>query len=245
MQELLSAGAVAEATDDLLVRWGAQALTPEYPHEAGAAWQHGRAVAVYAPKLCRHDRVLFSGPADDAAELLARVMAEVRSDRLRPLADAELAGPVAERLGLDVRATFGWMHLAAEPPSAPTAGVEWLTGADEDAIASLLRKANPTSYLFPDDPGACRWAGIRGTDGTLLAVGADSWPAPRLRLISGVATHPDHRGAGLATTLCAFLTAELARDGGVALMVDAGNEPALRVYRGLGYRYRAITALAG
>ncbi|MEV0699157.1 GNAT family N-acetyltransferase [Saccharopolyspora sp. NPDC050389] len=244
MQELLSAEEVAGATDDLLVRWGAQALTPEYPHEAGAAWRHSGAVAVYAPKLCRHDRVLFSGPVDDAAELLSQVMAKVRSDRLRPLADAELAREVAVRLGLDVRATFGWMHLAAEPPSTPTADVEWLTDADEGTITSLLRKANPTSYLFPDDPGARRWAGIRGADGALLAVGADSWPAPLLRLISGVATHPDHRGAGLATTLCAFLAAELARDGGVALMVDASNEPALRVYRGLGYRYRAITALA-
>ncbi|PKW14062.1 GNAT family N-acetyltransferase [Saccharopolyspora spinosa] len=245
MQELLTAEEVAGATDGLLVRWGAQALTPEYPHEAGAAWLHGSAVAVYAPKLCRYDRLLFSGPVDDAAELLARVIPMLRSDRFRPLATAGLAEDVAARIGLQVRASFGWMHLAAEPPTAPTPDVEWLTAADEDAIASLLRKANPGSYLFPDDPGARRWAGIRAADGALLAVGGDSWPAPGLRLISGVATHPDHRGGGLSTMLCTFLTRELAPEGAVALMADADNEPARRVYRGLGYRYRSVTALAG
>jgi ribosomal protein S18 acetylase RimI-like enzyme len=245
MQELHSADEVASATDDLLVRWGAQALTPDYPHEAGAAWRHGDAIAVFAPKLNRADRVLFAGPVDDAAELLAQVLPTLHSEKLRPLAAAELAGGVAARLGLPVLATFGWMHLAAAPPTTPTPDVDWLTTGDEQAITSLLRKANPGSYLFPDDPGARRWAGVRAADGALLAIGADSWPAPGLHLVSGVATHPDHRGAGLSTMICTFLTRELARDGAVALMVDGDNEPALRVYRGLGYRYRAVTAMAG
>ncbi|MGP4021076.1 GNAT family N-acetyltransferase [Saccharopolyspora sp. 5N708] len=245
MQELRSADEVAEATGDLLVRWGAQALTSDYPHDTGAAWQHGSAVAVYAPKLNRNNRVLYTGTSDDAVELLKQVLPALPDDRLRPLAEAGLAEQVATRLGLEVLATFGWMHLATEPPSTAAPEVEWLTANDEDAIDSLLRKANPGSYLFPDDPGARRWAGIRAADGTPLAVGGDSWPAPGLRYISGVTTHPDHRGMGLSTMVCAFLTRELARDGAVALMVDADNEPALKVYRRLGYRYRAISALAG
>ncbi|MER7013992.1 GNAT family N-acetyltransferase [Saccharopolyspora sp. NPDC000359] len=243
MQELRSANDVGNATDDLLVRWAAQALVADYPHPGGAAWQHRSAVVVYAPKLSRNDRVVFSGPADDCAELLAEVLPTLRVDKLRPLARTALAHRVASRLGLEVRATFGWMELSAAPPSEPTPDVEWLD--DDQAVESLLRKANPRAYLFPDDPGARRWAGIRGADGTVLSVGGDCWAAPGVRFISGVATHPDHRGAGLAAEVCAFLTRELAREGDVALMVDADNEPALKVYRRLGYRYHSVSALAG
>ncbi|MER5393904.1 GNAT family N-acetyltransferase [Saccharopolyspora sp. NPDC002686] len=245
MRELRSAAEVAEGTDDLLVRWAAQALTPGYPHEAGAAWQHGSAVVVHAPKLNQVDRVVFTGSADDCGELLAEVLPTLEGEKLRPLGRTALAHQVAKRLELEVLATFGWMELAAEAPTAPTPDVEWLTADDTQAVESLLRKANPRSYLFPDDPGARRWAGVRGTDGTVLSVGGDCWPAPGVRYLSGVATHPDHRGAGLSTQVCTFLTRELAREGTVALMADADNEPALKVYRRLGFRYHSISALAG
>ncbi|GAA4851785.1 GNAT family N-acetyltransferase [Saccharopolyspora rosea] len=244
MHELRSPAEVAEATGDLVVRWAAQALTQDYPHERGAAWRLGEAVAVHAPELNRNDRLVFTGPADDAAELLSRTMPSLAGERLRPLAATALAHQVATRLDLRVRATFGWMHLVAEPPTAPAPDVEWLAPSDEEAVTCLLRKANPRSYVFPDDPGARRWAGVRDADGELLAVGADTWPAPGVRFIAGVATHPDHRGRGLSTSVCAFLTRELAREGAVTLMVDADNTAALKVYRRLGFRYRSVTALA-
>ncbi|GAA4612204.1 GNAT family N-acetyltransferase [Saccharopolyspora hordei] len=243
MRELRSAADVGEATDDLLVRWAAQALEPDYPHAGGAAWQHGSAVAVHAPKLNRNDRMAFTGSADDCTALLAEVLPTLPGDTLRPLARTRLAHQVANRLDLEVRATFGWMESCATPDT-PTPDVEWLTAEDEQAVESLLRKANPRSYLFPGDPGARRWAGVRGADGTLLAVGGDCWPAPGVRYVSGVATHPDHRGTGLGTQVCAFLTRELSREGHVTLMVDADNEPALKVYRRLGFSYHSVSALA-
>lgn len=245
MRELRSADEVGDVTDDLLVRWAAQALVAGYPHARGAAWQHRSAVVVHAPKLNRNDRVVFSGSADDCAALLAEVLPGLRGEKLRPLARTALAHQVAGQLDLEVLATFGWMQLSAEPSTAPTPNVEWLTGDDEQAVESLLLKANPRSYLFPGDPGARRWAGVRGADGTVLSVGGDCWPAPGVRYLSGVATHPDHRGTGLSTAVCTFLTRELAREGDVALMADADNVPALKVYRGLGFRYHSISALAG
>ncbi|RKT83683.1 Acetyltransferase (GNAT) family protein [Saccharopolyspora antimicrobica] len=245
MRELRSAAEVGEVTDDLLVRWAAQALVADYPHAGGAAWQHRSAVVVHAPALNQNNRVVFSGSAEDCAELLAEVLPGLRGEKLRPLARTALAHRVSGRLGLEVLATFGWMQLATAPPTAPAPNVEWLTRDDEQAVESLLRKANPRSYLFPGDPGARRWAGIRGADGTVLSVGGDCWPAPGVRYLSGVATHPDHRGAGLSTAVCTFLTRELAREGAVALMADADNEPALKVYRRLGFRYHSISALAG
>ncbi|WP_162306060.1 GNAT family N-acetyltransferase [Oleisolibacter albus] len=53
-----------------------------------------------------------------------------------------------------------------------------------------------------------------------------------------VATHPDRRGRGLARTLLAGLLQRAAAAGGARayLQVAAGNEPAVRLYRSLGFR---------
>ncbi|GAA2337960.1 hypothetical protein GCM10009854_12640 [Saccharopolyspora halophila] len=234
--------AVAAACPDLMVRWSAQALEDGYPHERGAAWRLRDAVVVFAPGLNRADRLVCSGPGADVVELVNEVLPGLSGYDVRLLAAAPLAAHVAERAGLEVRATFGWLHLAAEPPQHPASGVEWLTRADEPAIDALLRRANPKSYLFPSDPGASRWAGVRGADGEIRSVAGDSWPAPGIGFISGVATDPACRGAGLSTQVCTFLTRELAARGDVALMADADNEPALRLYRNLGYEFTAVSA---
>lgn len=244
MYQLSSFEAVRAATDEPMLQWAAQALTSDYPHAAGAAWQHGGAVAVHAPDLNRNDRLACTGPPDDAAELLSAVMPELPAERLRPLAATPLAHRVATRLDLEVRATFGWMDLVADPPTQRTGAARWLAADEEGEVTALLHTANPRSYLFPGDPGVRRWAGIRDAEGALVAAGADSWPAPGVRFIAGVATHPERRGRGLSTELCAFLTRELAREGLVTLMVDADNPAALKVYRRLGFDYRAVTALA-
>lgn len=240
MQELRTADELAEATDELLVRWGGQALTTDDPARAGAAWHSGSAVAVHAPQLNRSDRVLFTGSADDCTGLLGTLLDELPGDRLRPLAPTALAHQVGERLDLEVAATFGWMHLTADPPPARP-GAEWID--DEDAVTELLQLANPTAWLFPGNPGAVRWAGVRDEDGVLLSVGADAWPAPGVRFISGVATRPGYRETGLSTVVCSFLARELSREGAVTLMVDADNAAALKVYRRLGFSYQAVTAL--
>ncbi|GAB3692828.1 GNAT family N-acetyltransferase [Saccharopolyspora tripterygii] len=245
MEELGSAAEVAAASSDLMVRWAAQALEPGYPHERGSAWRHRSAVAVFAPRLNRADRVVHAGGEDDVVALLETISPALSGQKVRFLAGAPLAARVADRLGFEVLATFGWMHLDAAPPRELIPDAEWLTEADVPAIDALLREANPGSYLFPGDPGAVRWAGIRDADGTPVSVAGDSWPAPGIRYISGVATHPAHRGRGLSTQLCTFLTRELAAHGDVVLMADEDNEPALRVYRGLGYRYTPISASRG
>jgi ribosomal protein S18 acetylase RimI-like enzyme len=232
-----------------MVLWAAQALLP---HAHGAAWKHGDSVAVFTPKLNRGDRLVFTGSPNapgDAAELLRQVLPLLRSERLRPLAGTDLArGVVPWVNGLHERATFGWMDLAPETPARlPPARdrVRWLTSHDLDDATSLLRKANPDSYVFPADPEARRWAGMRDAAGTLVSVAADAWSAPAVGFIAGVGTHPDHRGRGLSGAVCGFLVEHLRRDHGkVALMVDEANDAALSVYRRLGFTYRSVTALS-
>ncbi|WP_433267967.1 GNAT family N-acetyltransferase [Actinosynnema sp. CS-041913] len=231
MRVLRTPDEVAAANPDLLAGWAAQCLLPG---RGGVAWAHGDAVGVLTPALNRYDRLVLAGPAEDVAVILrAR-----QRPGVRPLVTTELA---AELPDFPTTATFGWMERTGSL-DAPDLG--WLHEDEWDDVEALLRKASPNSYVWPYQPGPRRWTGIHADDGTLIAVGADAWSAPGIGFIAGVATHPDHRGLGLSTRLCAFLTsALLAESGACALMVDAHNQTAIKVYERLGYVYRSVSAL--
>ena len=231
MRVLDSPADVSAATADPLVRWAAQALLPG---RGGSAWAHGGAVGVLAPALYRFDRLVLTGPVDDVAVLLR---AHVRPG-VKPL----VTTAVAAELGWPERGTFGWMERSGALPAGP--GARWLGEDEWDDVESLLRKANPESWVWPREPGPpSRWAGTH-VDGVLVSVAADAWPAPEVGFIAGVATHPDHRGRSLSTNACSFVvSALLAERGTCGLMVHGWNEVAIAVYRRLGFTYRSVTSL--
>jgi Predicted acetyltransferase len=120
--------------------------------------------------------------------------------------------------------------------------VRWLDPAEDPQVAELLKAASPSSWAWPGLPGVRRWAGA-WQGGELVAVAADAWSAPTVGLIAGVATAPAHRGRRLAEAVCRFVATDLlAAHGRVALMVDADNRPAIRVYHRLGLVRRGIAA---
>ena len=78
----------------------------------------------------------------------------------------------------------------------------------------------------------------------MISVAGDTWPAPNVGFIAGVATHEDHRGQGASSAVCAFLRDELlAEHGNCGLMVYADNTTAIRLYERLGFTYASMTAL--
>ncbi len=76
-------------------------------------------------------------------------------------------------------------------------------------------------------------------DGKLVSIAGthvDS-PGERVAVVGNVFTHPAYRGGGLATIATSAVTASLlAHCDLLALTVEAGNAPALAVYKRLGYR---------
>lgn len=76
-------------------------------------------------------------------------------------------------------------------------------------------------------------------DGKLVSIAGthvDS-PSERVAVVGNVFTHPGYRGGGLATIATSAVTAALLSHCDlVALTVEASNEPALAVYKRLGYR---------
>ncbi|WP_063795888.1 GNAT family N-acetyltransferase [Peterkaempfera griseoplana] len=225
---------------DTLCVWAAQGLDGR-----SRAWSSadGRAVAVAGPALSTRDRLALSGPVDSVVPLARAVLEEV-GPTYRPLGrPGVIDALVAGHPGLRPGRTFGWMDRT-EPMTAPQDGrAGWLTEAELPEAGALLQAGFPDSDAVPGAPGVHRWAGVRGPGGRLLALAALAWSAPSVGLLAGVAVSPEARGRGLGRTVCRFvLAAALEEHGAAALMVDDGNLPALRLYRGLGLRYRKLRA---
>jgi GNAT superfamily N-acetyltransferase len=237
-----SADLATAAHGDTLCRWAAQGLDGR-----SRAWQSddGRAVAVAGPALATRDRLVIHGAPDAAAPLLTEAWA-LAGPAYRPLGEAALIDALADRIpGLARVGRFGWMDCVPPGPAIDPGPAEWLPDADLAQVAELLAASYPASYAQPGDPGVDRWAGVRGADGRLAAVGALAWSAPSVGLLAGVAARPAARGQGLGWQVCRFLLAEaLARYGTAALMVDEANHVARRLYQGLGLRYRALGVAA-
>ncbi|MFF3665555.1 GNAT family N-acetyltransferase [Microtetraspora malaysiensis] len=249
---LASVAEVAEAgEDDDLIVWAAQGMRPGV-----RAWALGDAVAVASPGASRRDRLAVRGSAACALPLVRHALAEA-GPTYRPLGDAELVRAVSAGVeGMTGAVGFSWMVTRSAPPPPPpplpprpeSAGggaAGWLGPDADPEIAALLAGANPSSYAVPGIDRVSRWAGVRDASGALVAVAADAWSAPTVGLMAGVATAAPARCRGLAERVCRFVTRALvAEHGRAALMVDDGNDSAIRLYERLGYARRRVAALA-
>lgn len=246
MRELKSADEVRSAcADDALIMWAAQGMKPGV-----RAWAAGNAVAVAAPDLFRRDRIIVIGDPGPAAGLVRHALAEC-GPTFRVVGDEPLVRELTARLPeLESYVVFDWMDTDRLTPPGPygTAAaadgvaVRWLDPDEDPKVANLLEVASPTSWAQPGLPGVRRWAGA-WRDGELVACAADAWSSPTVGLIAGVATAPAHRGRRYAEAVCRHIaTALLAAHGRVALMVDADNHAAIRVYTRLGLTRRGIAA---
>ena len=221
---------------DGLVAWAAQRFGP-----AVRAWRSGDAVAVASRDLSTRDRLVVRGSPDPVSHLVRHALAEI-GPSLRPLGDPELIRAVCARVPeLGPPSSFGWMQTATAP--APDTRVGVLADADRPEVTELLDAAFPRSYARPGDPGVRRWWGARDAGGRLVAVTADAWSAPTVGFVAGVATSAAARGQGLGRAVVATAVHRLVGDHGrVALMVDADNPPARRLYASIGLTWHDIAA---
>ncbi len=89
-----------------------------------------------------------------------------------------------------------------------------------------------------------RFYGIR-IDGRLAAMAGERTRCPGHTEVSGVCTHPDFRGRGLAAKLCSKVAGGILARGDLAyLHAYATNTPAIRLYEQLGFVIRtAVTVV--
>lgn len=74
------------------------------------------------------------------------------------------------------------------------------------------------------------------TGGKLASLGGTYLKLPEIWIIGDVVTLPEHRGRGLAKAVVSAITDDALKSGAMAMLhVDEDNEPAVRVYRSLGF----------
>ncbi len=179
------------------------------------------------------DTGIFAAAADASPESLAAL--------------AAFSGPIClmepPGAALPPRLTI----LAADPchqmlapaiaPSPEPAGLVALTDADAPAMQALAALTKPGPF-FARTNRLGRFIGIRQA-GRLIAMAGERLQPTGFTEVSGVCTHPDHRGRGHARALIAAVAARiLARGETPFLHTYSSNTGAIALYEQLGFRWR-------
>jgi predicted GNAT family acetyltransferase len=140
--------------------------------------------------------------------------------------------------------------VVAVPLSAP-ARDEWpvspprtLTEEDVPAMTALVERTQPGPFSARTiELGHYR--GVHEGD-MLVAMAGERLHPTGYTEVSAVCTDPAYRGRGLAAALVREVSAGIAARGEIAMLhVMQGNDPAIRVYRALGFDVRRTLAVRG
>ncbi|WCT73024.1 GNAT family N-acetyltransferase [Sphingomonas naphthae] len=150
--------------------------------------------------------------------------------------------------GTIVTRSAGLLQMVAETPAPadPDFQPEPLTEADAPAMRALAHLTVPgpfhdlTHRLSP-------FVGVK-QDGRLIAMAGERMRMDGLSEVSGICTHPDARGRGLARALTAFIANRIAARGETPFLhCYPGNAAAVALYERLGFvarRELVLTILA-
>ena len=135
------------------------------------------------------------------------------------------------------------VQMLTTRPLAPDDGVELLTDADAAEMLALAALTEPGPFLARTHTMG-RFIGIR-IDGRLAAMAGERMRFPGHVEVSGVCTHPDFRGRGLARRLSAAVTADIQRRGEQPFLhAWTTNTAAIALYETLGFVARATVNIA-
>ena len=130
------------------------------------------------------------------------------------------------------------MVLTREITAKPAA-IERLRADDADAMVALTDVAFPgffRSHTYEMGTYYGAWLDSREESGQLIAMAGERLTLDGYTEISGVCTHPDHRGKGLAASLIASVAQDHVEEGIVSFLhVAAANTNAIELYRKLGF----------
>tara|TARA_R110002124_G_scaffold216845_1_gene382640 strand:+ start:450 stop:1166 length:717 start_codon:yes stop_codon:yes gene_type:complete len=184
---------------------------------------------------------VFLAAADTSAASLAHLDELARRCPGAGLVEVE-GSPMAEALprGVAVARRIALVQMMATTltPGGRDLPFDILTAADAPAMLALatLTKPGPfrskTRNLGP-------FIGVK-RDGELIAMAGRRMRIDGFTELSGVCTHPDHRGQGLAAALSRAVAGEILATGdSVFLHAFDGHDATIAFYRSLGFEPRA------
>lgn len=202
-------------------------------------WAEGSGLA----RRFRRDINRFASARDDGEESLAALAGLVEGgDDMVYLAQA---AAIAVPPGLEAVQAAQAVQMVATHALAADAGGDLQILGDGDAadMLALAALTQPGPFLSRTHTMG-RFVGLR-IDGRLAAMAGERMRFPGHVEVSGVCTHPDFRGRGLARRLSAAVTADLQRRGlQPFLHAWTTNTAAIALYESLGFVTRAAVNIA-
>lgn len=178
----------------------------------------------------------FAAAADPSPGSLAALARLVPDDGEVWLVESEPL-PAPPGVTLDRQLELNQMVAAAVAPPTASFDIVALAAADAAQMFALARLTKPG----PWESRTHELGGFVGVKmaGRLVAMAGERMKPPGFSEVSGVCTHPDHRGKGYAAQLMRAVAARiLARGEMPFLHVYPSNIGAIALYEALGFRLR-------
>jgi predicted GNAT family acetyltransferase len=199
--------------------------------QAGIALGDARALR-FAP-----DYGLFAAAADGSAGSLAALAALVPARGGVALVEAE-APPAVPGTAAETRHLWQMAAGRLTPAEAPDGAILDLAEADAPQMLALATLTAPGPF-FARTHQLGDFVGVKTADGTLIAMAGERMKPDGFTEVSGVCTHPDHRGRGHAGALMRVVAGRiLARGETPFLHSYAHNKGAIALYESLGFSLR-------
>lgn len=151
--------------------------------------------------------------------------------------------PIALPPGLQATKVAQGVQMVATRQLPEDDGVQLLGDADAAEMQSLAEMTQPGPF-FARTHTMGRFIGLR-IQGRLAAMAGERMRFPGHVEISGVCTHPDFRGRGLARRLSSAVAAHIQRRGKQPFLhAWASNTAAIALYKSLGFEQRTQVHVA-
>jgi predicted GNAT family acetyltransferase len=191
------------------------------------------------------------GPLAGAADASPQSQAALAALPCLPCDDGGLwtleADPVAAPPGMVVAQEAVGTQMVADRLIADDRDLAWVNLTDDDAPEMLALAALTRPGPFAAETHRLgQFIGVK-QDGVLVAMAGERMRLPGHTEVSGVCTHPDHRGRGYAAALMRRVMARIIATGETPFLhAYASNTGAITLYETLGFRVRrrmAVTVL--